>query len=133
MNYKGYQCKIAGIKFPCPDGMAVNIVKPGSFKITPKKRNIETWPDGDGITHVVNYKKPQYYIQFTIKEHTAEEHDFIRSIFEETDSIEVEFYEDKLDRYLTGTFRMTDETSAIKYADEKEIHYDEMPISLEEH
>lgn len=133
MNYNGYQCKIAGIKFPCPDGINANIVKPGSFKLTPQKRHIDTWNDGDGISHDINYKKRQYLIQFTIKEHTKEEHDFIRPIFEETDEIEVEFYDDRLDKYLTGTFRMTGETTSVTYADKEEIYYGDITVSLEEH
>lgn len=133
MSYLGYQLKINNLKFPCPDGLNVNIVENGSYRFTKERRTINDWQDANGKYHHETYKIPRAKISFTIKERSQEHQRILIPLFENNENIEVEYWDDTTQEYKTGLFYMDDIEAISSVSTKEQIYYGTIDITLTEY
>lgn len=98
--YKEYRVKINGTEVP-------NIlVASGSYSYVREKRLVQSYTDGNGISHEEYHETSKATIGFALKERSLEEQQSIKGIFAMQETVSVEYWDDYSCEYKTGTFRM---------------------------
>lgn len=133
MVYEGYQLKIGSLKLPCPDGYNITIVENGSYSLVRGKRIISDWQDANGDFHHETYNKNKATIRFTIKERSQEQQASLHELFDSSENIEVEYWDDYDQEYKTGLFYMDDIEAITSIATLSNIYYGSINITLTEY
>lgn len=102
MAYAGYRIKIDDTIFNNND------IAKGTYSIKPnEKRVAKEWKDLEGIRHTTYYPTDKTTITFSIREHLASDHSMLASFFT-SPSVEVEYWNDRINNYSEGTFEVKD-------------------------
>ena len=100
MSYAGYRVKIGTTT------IKNTMIAPESYSVSKKERVIYTWKDANQIEHRDIADTLKAEISFSIRERTMEEQADIAAIFATLKNLTVEYWDDILGDYATGTFYM---------------------------
>jgi len=122
--YRGYRLAMNGNEVS-----DTHIVK-GSYSAVDNGRIIDQWTDGYQTDHEVVSQYPKYTISFTLREHSAEEHEQFTRYVRVKHNLGVTFYDDTEDQYLNGTFRLQPVKWNHKNTHGRKINYGPTEITL---
>lgn len=122
--YQGYRIKVNGSII---DNM---MIKRGTYYSVPTTRVLSSYYDAAGGYHEELSPAKKMEIGFSIREHSAEEHAAIMSVFTER-NVSVEYWNDTTGEYSVGVFRVDDLKASHKYT-AGGIRYKEIPVKLKE-
>ena len=127
MSYDGHRITINGTNIPS------EIVAPGSYSMTPKKRVVGSWLDANYVEHHNVMPDAKVVIQFSVRIRTLANHELIKGIFANQENITVEYWNDKTCGYSTGNFFMDDETFSHLNSQAGSLLYNTTQIKLTEY
>ena len=122
--YRSYRIKING-------NIVDNLmIKRGTYYSIPTTRVIDSYYDAAGGFHEELSPVKKMEIGFSIREHSAEEHIAIMSMFTGR-NVSVEYWNDTTGEYSMGVFRVEDFRTPHKHA-ASGIRYGEIEVVLKE-
>lgn len=125
MAYAGYRIKIDGTIFPNTD------IAKGSYSLSKSKRVSKSWEDLTGITHKTYFPTEKTTITFSIREHTAADHQTLASFFTSS-SVTVQYWNDNANDYYEGTFEVEPFTWKHNTVESGGAFYGKTQITLKE-
>lgn len=139
IKYEGYQLKITNtidgvtheLTLPFIDENT-NIIENGSYNTIKENKIASEWVDIIGNTHreVIGTKTS---ISFTIKEHTAEQHERLIPLLNNNSRISVKYWDDAKMKYDTNWFYISEIESTSSIASLDTIYYGKMSVRLTEY
>lgn len=100
MSYAQYRVKIGETV------IKNSMIGPDSYEITKDERVISVWKDANQVDHQEMAPELKTSISFTIRERSMEDQQTIAPIFATLSNLTVEYWDDILGEYVTGTFHM---------------------------
>ena len=104
MSYAQYRVKIGETV------IKNSMIGPDSYQITKDERVISVWKDANQVEHREMDPVLKTSISFTIRERSMEDQQTIAPIFATLSNLTVEYWDDILGNYATGTFYMAPPT-----------------------
>lgn len=127
MSYDGHRITINGTNVPS------EWIEKGTFNTIPKKRVVSSWTDGNLVEHHDVLTSRKMVISFSIRVRTLADQDRFKSLFVDSEGITVQFWDDRICDYRTGSFYMDDITFAHINSQANSLLYDATPIKLTEY
>lgn len=122
--YRGYRVALGGYEVD-----DTHIVK-GSYSAVDNGRIIDQWTDGNQTEHEIVSSYPKYTISFTLREHSAEEHELFTRYVRTRHNFEMTFYDDINDMYVYGKFKMNPVKWNHKNTHGRKINYGPTEITI---
>lgn len=122
-----YRLKINGVKFPD------TLIQKGSYSLHPEKRVKGSWKDGLGIEHYAYHPKDRITIEFTFREIRGSERDTYYDALQQSENVEIQYYDDRSKTYKTGIFRRESILHAHSLYTSSEIVYAPQKIKYVEY
>ena len=126
MTYNNYRLIINGTI------ISNDLVQKGTYKATPTKRIVATWLDANFVEHQDVLPTRKMDIQFSLRQRSLAEQDYLKGIFATQESVSVTYWDDKTCDYKTGSFYM-DAPEFSHISTVGGINYAETPIHLVEY
>ena len=126
MAYEGYRLKINGVIFPD------SYMEKGSYQQTAGKRVVEIWRDANLVEHEITTGVEKAEISFSVREHSTDEHDDLIYLLRPENGLQIEFWDDLLGDYRTGSFRRSKITFKHRNVDAGGVVYAATPVTLTE-
>lgn len=125
--YNGYRVKVGDTIIPN------NLIAKGSYNFAKVPRPIRSWEDGNGISHEDYFQKERVSINFSIIERDLTEQEEIKEIFSNEHIITVQYWDDYICEYVTGTFKKRTSALAHRSSYGGSIQYSATKVVLEEY
>lgn len=125
MAYQGYRIKVNSVE------IENTLMVRGSYSMTKVNRVLASYYDAAGTYHEELDPVSKTEIEFTIREHSMEEHEDLMDAFSGR-NVNVEFFDDTDGTYKTGVFRVEDKQIPHTYAVTSMIRYGEIDIKMKE-
>lgn len=126
MSYAQYRVKIGTTT------IKNTMIAPETYQIVKNERVIYTWKDANQVEHRDMEDDLKTEISFSIRERTMAEQASIASIFATLKNLTVEYWDDIVGDYVTGTFYMEAPTfNTVRHG--ASLLYRETPIRLIEY
>lgn len=127
MAYSQYRVKINGLVIP------ETLIARGSYNFVKESRVIRSYTDANGTKHEDVYEDKKASIKFSLRERNLLEQLQLMGLFDKTENVPVEYWDDYSCIYQTGVFKMKAPQINHKNAVGENIEYNSTPIQLDEY
>ncbi len=125
--YSGYRIKINGTI------VSNDFISQGSYTSQRERRVLEGYYDANGVRHEELSARETIKISFVIRERSMKEQEYLHTIFQQNENVQVEYWDDTGAEYKTGIFKMERPLFAHRNTRYGSISYAKTTIVLNEY